>query len=730
MEKRLLAFWAIFCLTSSLAFSQTMQQQSMVNCLPFVSNIVDDTLCTAGLTGFTASPGNYVAHFNGANQVDLSGDVLAFQTFRDTTVTLNEVVPAGNSGHVGPLTSISVNGFGNFTNGQWITVMDTIRIDSMTVRSNGVLTAQVVISSDDSGITEIQRGKEFTTGAATADYQVEVGVVLTPGVYFMNVTVLAGTGLLFRATGGAVYPYVLPGLMSIDSTNFTSQARIYYTFDLVVSEVCLGSPVSVTSYIVAYAGEDVNLAYCTSDAAINLNTYLPDGASAGGTYSTTNASAALSGSMFDPSLLTAGNYKVVRSVPAAAGCPADTAVFNIRVDACVSCTGLTAPALTGDSTCGPGVVTLSANTTATDVMWFDDAGEFLTYGNAIAANITADTKFKASAILSSGPSSVVGPSFNITSNTYPTGNFINGQWITVYQDVRIDSATFAVNGALNFVVAIQDPARTDTMQVSDIISFGGADTAQKEVGIFLTPGVYFINTIPISGPGILYRPTGGANYPYGASNLVTVDSSDFGPTRYYYLYEMVISGACISPMDSVMGIVGTPTNAGMGDRDTICDTGGVVDMSTYLDPNAQSGGVWIDADASGALNGSMFDPSAAASNATYIIQYVVSGAACPSDTASFEIYVDTCGIGIEEFNIAELAVYPNPTTGRVYVENKGIGTQNMLIEVYAPNGKLLKSRTVDGSEKADMDISDMARGIYHLKITTDQGVAVKRIMRQ
>ncbi|MGB0176213.1 MAG: T9SS type A sorting domain-containing protein [Owenweeksia sp.] len=796
---------AIFCLATTLAFSQT------TNCIPFASNIANDTLCTAGLTGFTAGTGNYVAHLNGANQVDLSGEILAFPTFKDTTVALREAVPTNNTGHVGPLTSIAAAGFGNFTNGQYITVIDTIRIDSMTVRSNGVLTAQVVISADASGTTEIQRSKPFTTGAATADYKVEVGLVLTPGIYFMNVTVTGGLGLLFRTTGGAVYPYVLPGLMSIDSTNFTTQNRIYYTFDLVVTEVCLGNPISVTSYIVAYAGEDVSLAYCDNGAADDLNNYLPDGASAGGSYSSVNASAAISGSTFNPSVLTAGNYTVIRTVPAAAGCPADTAVFDIRVDACVTCVGLTSPTLTGDTICGPGSVTITANTTAKDVIWYDDVGEFIAYGNSITDNISTSTNYKASAILSSGPLSVVGPSYNISSNTYPTSNFTNGQWITVYQNVRIDSATFAVNGALNFVVVIQDPARTNVLQTSKVISFAAADTAQKEVGIFLTPGVYFINTSAVSGTGILYRPTGGGNYPYGINNLVTVDSSDFGPTRYYYLYEMVISGACISTMDSVMGVVATPaagpdaagavcsnntavdlslylsgadaggtwlddnstgaltTNifdatqvatgstyaftyvvvngpcadsatvsltieglpeAGMDNRDTLCDTGAVVDIASYLSLNAQSGGMWIDASASGALTGSIFDPSQVAVSTTYTIQYVVSGVSCPSDTASFYIYVDTCGIGLEERNAADLAVYPNPTSGRLYIDNNGIGTQTMLVEINVLNGKLLMRRTFDGNNRAEIDMTPLAKGFYNLKVTTDQGVVIRRISRQ
>ncbi len=70
----------------------------------------------------------------------------------------------------------------------------------------------------------------------------------------MNMAFLSGTtGQLHRATAGGSYPYTAAGVASIDSVQFgtsASQVRVYYAYDWVVSEGCVG-PVSTASAIYA-----------------------------------------------------------------------------------------------------------------------------------------------------------------------------------------------------------------------------------------------------------------------------------------------------------------------------------------------------------------------------------------------------------------------------------------------------------------------------------------------
>lgn len=613
------------------------------SCSPFTSFVPNDTICAPGLTGFTSNMGSSVVYLDTTSGfITQAGDTLRISTGADTTLSLIEASPTSITGNVGPLTSIAATGFGNFSNGQWITIMDTVRIDSMTVQSNGVVEANLRIWTDDPGTTGtlVQRGKTFTTGAATGDYQVPVGVVLTPGSYFMNIEFTGGAGQLFRATGGASYPYVLAGLMSIDSTNFSSQARIYYTFDMVVTKVCLGTPVSSTSYIRGLsAGSDQSLILCDNGAMENLTTYLSSDADLGGTFVSTNAGAALSGNMFDPSLLSVGNYQVYYTTVATVTCPSDSALFEIEIQACLSCAGLTTPTLTSDTICGSGQVNLTATPSGTDIVWFNPQNRVEGYGTTLTTDISATTQFVAQAILSSGPSIIAGPPQSLNVNAYPTANFTNGQYISVAQDVRIDSAVFAVNGPLDFVVAIQDAQRTDTLQVSKLISFASGDTAAKEIGIYLSAGNYFINTIPINGTGILWRPTAGANFPYGAPNILSVDSSDFGPTRLYYLYEMKVSAACLSTPDTTFGVIVSGTNAGTSDSVNVCGSNTMVDLSSYLGP-FDTGGTWYDDDATGAMSTAGIFDASMVSSGSYGFTYALAAASgCSGDSATITVTV-------------------------------------------------------------------------------------------
>jgi hypothetical protein len=695
------------------------------------NTLVNDTICSPGATNYASANSNQIVMFNSNNKITNVYNTIGFNVLGDSTLNpLAEAVKGTRGGHVGPLTNLP-GGFGNFSGqGQWISVLDTIRIDSMTVRANGIVTAQLKIMDDDPlanpAANILQRSKLFTTGAATADYQVELGVIITPGTYFIALDFPSGTGQLFRSTGGAVYPYVLPGLMSIDSVNFAG-ARIYYTFDLVVSEYCLSPQKTVTTYLIGQnAGVDKRIVLCDNGTTVNLSTYLSANASVGGTFVTTNATAALSGTMFNPALIAPGRYKVYYQTLNTVACPADSATFEILVQNCSGCAALVAPALTGDTTCNAGEVTLSATTASTGVIWYNAADSILSYQNTFTDSINVNTTYKAQAYFRGGPALHVGPPVTVSQNTYPTANFTDGQFISVGATVRLDSATFAVNGPLQFSVLIRDAQNTTNLYQSEVITFNGADTAQKEIGIVLPPGQYFMRLTDFVGTGIVWRMVAGGVFPYGVPGYFTADSSTLMP-RYYYFYDLKVSSACLSPMASVQGVVTQGFNAGSNANDTVCDTL-MVDLSTYLGVH-DMGGTWLDVNNTGALNGSVFNAYSVGKNAIYTFKYVGGTGSC-EDTATINLYVDYCSIGLGEYSKAGLVVYPNPTNGVVYVESIRKNSQTLLTEIYSISGKLLLRKQFDGHHKAEIELSNLADGVYNLKVTDDNGTSIHRIVKQ
>ncbi|MDZ7845531.1 MAG: T9SS type A sorting domain-containing protein [Owenweeksia sp.] len=298
----------------------------------------DTTICGGGNISLYAQPtsSQRIAWMLNGNIVSSSDTLKDSITFTNTYQAAN-FNTVGSARHVGPQPSISTSGFGNFSNGQYIRVFDTLVIESTTVRANGFVRAQVIITDGQSttdGGNILQRGEIFTTDTAvTANYQVAAGIVLAPGSYFIAIDFLPGTiGSLHRATSGAVYPYVEPGLISIDSVNF-SGARYYYTYDLVVRQGCMGAGVNVTGYVPgSNAGTSASVSACETDSSVNLAAFL--GAhDAGGTWLDNDTTGALTDSIFDATAVMAGNsFSFTYVVSGVAGCADDSATISVAVD--------------------------------------------------------------------------------------------------------------------------------------------------------------------------------------------------------------------------------------------------------------------------------------------------------------------------------------------------------------------------------------------------------------
>ena len=226
-------------------------------------SIAAQTSCGPSPVTFTASPAistNTVVWMNGASAAVGNGTSFTTPAITANTDFYATVFADDNQAsaiHFGPPSTLT-GGFGNFTNGLWFSVQKAMTLDSITVVSNGLVNFQVRVSSASGSIAtgnvggvELIRSNPISVGAA-GTHQVYVGLTLMPGTYFMNMAFLSGTtGALHRATAGGSFPYTATGVASIDSVQFgssTSQVRVYYAYDWVVSEGCTG-PVSTASAI-------------------------------------------------------------------------------------------------------------------------------------------------------------------------------------------------------------------------------------------------------------------------------------------------------------------------------------------------------------------------------------------------------------------------------------------------------------------------------------------------
>ena len=94
-----------------------------------------------------------------------------------------------------------------------------------------------------------------------------------------------------------------------------------------------------------------------------------------------------------------------------------------------------------------------------------------------------------------------------------------------------------------------------------------------------------------------------------------------------------------------------------------------------------------------------------------------------SGTYLLEIRING-GIGVDEEQTANLILYPNPVKDLLHV-----GCDNMKqYEVFNLEGKLIRSSQTSVNEDV-IDFSNLASGIYMVKITSDKGVVTRRVIK-
>ncbi len=264
MKKNYFAFSRVFYVTVC-GIKHTLKLAALGFVLSFTTTAVDAQncpvatipgivpgnidLCGAGEVSFTATPGipaNTVLWLDTGNRIISNSNVLTTNVSTSgvsfTAVESSLDATSGNVGPLGPFFT-SVYPTSNFTNGQFFTAISYARIDSLDLRVNGNVSGFINIWSNSpaQGGYLITRAPFSVTAASDAVIKIPVGLYVSPGSYFMNFSQTGGTGIMFRSTGQAVYPYTLPGVLSITGTDGAA-TRYYYFFNWKVTQVCTGTP--------------------------------------------------------------------------------------------------------------------------------------------------------------------------------------------------------------------------------------------------------------------------------------------------------------------------------------------------------------------------------------------------------------------------------------------------------------------------------------------------------
>jgi hypothetical protein len=105
---------------------------------------------------------------------------------------------------------------------------------------------------------------------------------------------------------------------------------------------------------------------------------------------------------------------------------------------------------------------------------------------------------------------------------------------------------------------------------------------------------------------------------------------------------------------------------------------------------------------------------------TYTI-LATSPMGCPM-SASITQNVDAC-IGIKEYGIDNISIYPNPSNNKLYFHNSN-GSE-IKCSLYNPEGKEFSLQKNDNNE---FDVSSVPEGLYFLQAHTEEGILNKKII--
>jgi hypothetical protein len=87
----------------------------------------------------------------------------------------------------------------------------------------------------------------------------------------------------------------------------------------------------------------------------------------------------------------------------------------------------------------------------------------------------------------------------------------------------------------------------------------------------------------------------------------------------------------------------------------------------------------------------------------------------------------TVTVSITDLQQQSISIYPNPTSGKLTIHNEQLIIEH--ITIYDISGKLLE--TLKGSETFKvLDVSNLANGIYLVKVKTENGETVRKIVKQ
>ncbi|MFA5575254.1 MAG: GEVED domain-containing protein, partial [Brumimicrobium sp.] len=187
-------------------------------------------------------------------------------------------------------------------------------------------------------------------------------------------------------------------------------------------------------------------------------------------------------------------------------------------------------------------------------------------------------------------------------------------------------------------------------------------------------------------------------------------------------YELmyIVDTECTSDTTFSTINVSLPSSAGIGGSITVCKNQ-PINLFAALSGNVDFGGDWYD------YNNQLTPtshPTSPQFPGSYNYYYVVSNGVCDADTAVVAVNVSSAcdWSSVSEEMFGEVMVYPNPASEIIYISSS-TNTSDFKLELLDINGRVVYKNddVVKQNTQTSIDINNLARGVYTLRVFNDDG---------
>lgn len=258
--------------------------------------------------------------------------------------------------------------------------------------------------------------------------------------------------------------------------------------------------------------------------------------------------------------------------------------------------------------------------------------------------------------------------------------------------------------------------------VSLVVKNGsGSDSITKTnyIHVYSPPQAYFTGPSDLcQGSQAFLSAYGGTKYHWSTGETTSSITITATATTTYTVE--VANGPCFKDtsftvhVDSMLQfkLIGD-TSICMGDTSTI-----------YVSPGKGYTYIWN--------NGFTGDSVIATGPNSTVYYLTLTNGACAFDSIRIYARFHACTNGVDNYSdLSNIDIFPNPAGKQLHVSSKSITAENTALSILDITGRTLLSEKANLSEsQLTIDVSSLSPGIYFIKFQTDEGLLVRKFVKE